>query len=51
LIQTYLDNGALVALSTEKSTDENQERHIAWKISNKGKARERLSVLLNKVSW
>lgn len=51
LIQTHLDQGALVALSTRGPTTENQDRHIAWKISNKGRALNRLSQLLSKLSW
>jgi DNA-binding transcriptional LysR family regulator len=51
LIQNHLDSGALVALSTELPTTENKERYIAWKISNKGKALNRLSQLLGKVAW
>ena len=51
LIQDHLDSGALVVLSTEGPTTENRDRHIAWKISNKGKALSRLSQLLGKLSW
>ncbi len=51
LIQAHLDSGALVILRSEQQTTENQERYIAWKINNKGKARKRLSELLVKASW
>ena len=51
LIQTHLDSGALVKLTTEQPTIENLERHIAWKLSNKGKALKRLIQLLNEVVW
>jgi DNA-binding transcriptional LysR family regulator len=47
MIQTYLDNGALVTLTTDDPTTENRERYIAWKISNKGKALKRLTQLLS----
>jgi len=40
-----------VALSTGEPTTENLQRYIAWKISNKGKALNRLTQLLGKVSW
>ncbi len=33
-------------MTTEKPTAENQERFIAWKISNKGKALKRITKLL-----
>jgi DNA-binding transcriptional LysR family regulator len=51
LIQAHLDSGALVKLTTEKPTTENLQRHIAWKISNKGKALKRLTQLLNDALW
>ncbi len=51
LIQSHLDSGALVKLTTEEPTTEDQERYIAWKISNKGKALKRLSQLLMNESW
>ena len=51
LIQAYLDSGALVKLTTEEPTTENQERYIAWKISNKGKALKRITQLLINASW
>lgn len=51
LIQAYLDSGVLVRLTTGAPTTENQERHIAWKISNKGKALKRLAQLLIEASW
>lgn len=47
LIQAHLNSGALVALATGETTANNQERYIAWKISNKGKALKRLSQLLH----
>jgi DNA-binding transcriptional LysR family regulator len=50
-IQAHLDSGALVKLTTEKPTTENLQRHIAWKISNKGKALKRLTQLLNDTLW
>ncbi len=46
LIQSHLDSGALIELTTEVATTDNLERYIAWKISNKGKALKRLSQLL-----
>jgi len=46
LIQAHLDSGALVALSTEEPTTRHQDCHIAWKISNKGRALKRLSQLI-----
>ncbi len=45
-IRAHLDSGALVALKTGKPTSENQERYIAWKTSNRGKALQRLAQLL-----
>ncbi len=51
LIQTHLDNGVLVKLTTREPTTENLERHIAWKISNKGKALKRLTQLLSDALW
>jgi DNA-binding transcriptional LysR family regulator len=51
LIQAHLESGALVALSTGEPTTENLQRYIAWKISNKGKALNRLTQLLGKVPW
>jgi DNA-binding transcriptional LysR family regulator len=51
LIQAHLESGALVALSTGEPTTENLQRYIAWKISSKGKALNRLTQLLGKVSW
>lgn len=47
LIQAHLDSGALVQLATERPIADNLERYIAWKISNKGKALQRLAQLLN----
>lgn len=47
LIQAHLDSGALVALATGEETTENQDCHMAWKISNKGKALKRLSQLIH----
>lgn len=46
LIQSHLDSGALIELTTEVATTDNLERYLAWKISNKGKALKRLSQLL-----
>ena len=51
LIQVHLDNGVLVKLTTEQPTTDNLERHIAWKLSNKGKALKRLIQLLSEVVW
>lgn len=47
LIQPYLDDGALIPLATPGQTTENEPCHIAWKISNKGRAVRRLSDLVN----
>ena len=47
LIQKYLEDGKLIPLVTDKRTTENQERFIAWKINNKGKALKRLTQLLS----
>ena len=51
LIQAHLDSGSLVVLTTEAPTTENMERFIAWKISNKGKALNRLNQLLVNLPW
>ena len=47
LIQAHLDSGALVELATGESTAGNQDRYIAWKISNRGKALKRIAALLS----
>ncbi len=46
IIQAHLDSGALMALATEEPTTKNEDRHIAWKINNKGKALKRLSQMI-----
>ncbi|MBV1930969.1 MAG: LysR family transcriptional regulator, partial [Porticoccaceae bacterium] len=51
LIQAHLDNSVLVTLTTKEPTTDNLERHIAWKLSNKGKALKRLAQLLDEVVW
>jgi len=48
LIQTDLDSGALVQLLTQNRTTENAERHIAWKVGNKGRSLKRFVELLSK---
>ncbi len=47
MIQAYLDSGTLITLTTDHPTTEDQQRYIAWKINNKGKALKRLSQLLS----
>lgn len=51
LIQSHLDRGALVRLSTVEKTTPDEPRYLAWKISNKGKALARLVQLLVEVNW
>lgn len=47
LIQAQLDSGELITLTSDHPTTADQQRYIAWKISNKGKALKRLTQLLS----
>ncbi len=51
LAQPHISKGKLVILNTPEETTGNQERYLAWKISNKGKALKRLAQLLAEAAW
>lgn len=50
LIQSLLNDGDLVELASKTETTSEHERHLAWKITNKGKALRRLTELLSKAN-
>jgi len=47
LVKNYLASGQLVELKKDTPTTENNERYIAWKITNKGKVLKRFVELLS----
>lgn len=46
LAQPYIDSGQMLEIYVKSATSQNNNRYIAWKISNKGKALKRLVSLL-----